>query len=148
MERKMDEQVLKPATETEILLDGEKIGDFFIKPWTISKCAEISPCLEKVLGELKKRRLTFRDFIEVKKDGEGKDTVSVLNLDQLFFVITPHVPEMMKITLGITSEELDKVKPDMMLPIAVCILRQNVGYIKNSLALMTVMVQTMAKASV
>jgi hypothetical protein len=34
-----------------------------------------------------------------------------------------------------------------MLPIIVCILRQNVGYIKNSLALMTSMVQTVAKLS-
>ena len=144
---KKDDGTLPPATEQEILLDGEKIAGYVIKPWTIRKCAEISPILEKVLLELKKRRLTFRDFVILEKQLDGKDKVTVTNLDQLFFCITPFVPDLMEKTLGITGEELEKISPDSMLPIIVCILRQNVGYIKNSLALMTSMVQTVAKLS-
>ena len=144
---KKDDGTLPPATEQEILLDGEKIAGYVIKPWTIRKCAEISPILEKVLKELKKRRLTFRDFVILEKQPDGKDKVTVTNLDQLFFCITPFVPDLMEKTLGITQEELEKISPDSMLPIIVCILRQNVGYIKNSLALMTSMVQTVAKLS-
>ena len=144
---KKDDGTLPPATEQEILLDGEKIAGYLIKPWTIRKCAEISPILEKVLIELKKRRLTFRDFVILEKQPDGKDKVTVTNLDQLFFCITPFVPDLMEKTLGITQEELEKISPDSMLPIIVCILRQNVGYIKNSLALMTSMVQTVAKLS-
>ena len=144
---KKDDGTLPPATEQEILLDGEKIAGYLIKPWTIRKCAEISPILEKVLKELKRRRLTFRDFVVLGKDAEGKDKVTVNNLDQLFFCITPFVPELIEKTLGVSGDELDKINPDSMLPIIVCILRQNVGYIKNSLALMTSMVQTVAKLS-
>jgi len=144
---KKDDGTLPPATEQEILLDGEKIAGYLIKPWTIRKCAEISPILEKVLKELKRRRLTFRDFVILEKDAEGKDKVTVTNLDQLFFCITPFVPELIEKTIGVSGDELDKINPDSMLPIIVCILRQNVGYIKNSLALMTSMVQTVAKLS-
>jgi len=144
---KKDDGTLPPATEQEILLDGEKIAGYLIKPWTIRKCAEISPILEKVLKELKRRRLTFRDFVVLGKDAEGKDKVTVNNLDQLFFCITPFVPELIEKTIGVSGDELDKINPDSMLPIIVCILRQNVGYIKNSLALMTSMVQTVAKLS-
>ena len=144
---KKDDGTLPPATEQEILLDGEKIAGYVIKPWTIRKCAEISPILEKVLLELKKRRLTFRDFVILEKQPDGKDKVTVTNLDQLFFCITPFVPELIEKTIGISGDELDKINPDSMLPIIVCILRQNVGYIKNSLALMTSMVQTVAKLS-
>ena len=74
---KKDDGTLPPATEQEILLDGEKIAGYVIKPWTIRKCAEISPILEKILKELKKRRLTFRDFVILEKDAEGKDKVTV-----------------------------------------------------------------------
>ena len=146
-DQKKDDGTLPPATEQEILLDGEKIAGYLIKPWTIRKCAEISPILEKVLIELKKRRLTFRDFVILEKTAEGKDKVTVTNLDQLFFCITPFVPELIEKTIGVSGDELDKINPDSMLPIIVCILRQNVGYIKNSLALMTSMVQTVAKLS-
>jgi len=146
-DQKKDDGTLPPATEQEILLDGEKIAGYLIKPWTIRKCAEISPILEKVLKELKRRRLTFRDFVVLGKDAEGKDKVTVNNLDQLFFCITPFVPELIEKTIGVSGDELDKINPDSMLPIIVCILRQNVGYIKNSLALMTSMVQTVAKLS-
>ena len=146
-DQKKDDGTLPPATEQEILLDGEKIAGYLIKPWTIRKCAEISPILEKVLKELKRRRLTFRDFVILEKDAEGKDKVTVTNLDQLFFCITPFVPELIEKTIGVSGDELDKINPDSMLPIIVCILRQNVGYIKNSLALMTSMVQTVAKLS-
>ena len=143
-----NEKTLLPATEPEILLDGENIAGYLIKPWTIRKCAEISPVLEKILAGLKKRRLAFRDFIVLDKGPDGKDKVTILNLDQLFFCITPFMPELIEKTLGISGDDLDKIHPDDMLPIIVCILRQNVGYIKNSLALMTSMIRTVAKMSV
>jgi hypothetical protein len=146
-EQKKDDGTLPPATEQEIVLDGEKIGGHFIKPWTIRKCAGITPILELIHGSLKKRRLTFRDFVILEKQPDGKNKVTVTNLDQLFFCVTPYAPALIEKTLDITPEELDKIKPDDMLPIIVCILRQNVGYIKNSLALMTSMVQTVAKLS-
>jgi hypothetical protein len=149
MDENAEKDVLStPASAEEILLDGEKVEGFLIKPWTLSKCAEVSPILEKIYLELKKRKLTFRDFVHVTKNEEGKDKIEVINLDQLYFSITPFTPAVIALTLGITAEEVDKIKPDSMFPIIICILRQNIGYIKNSVALMTSMVQAISKLSV
>ena len=137
-----EKEVIPEATQTEILADGEMVDGFLVKPWTISKSAKISPVLEKILIEVKKRNLTFKDFIEVVKDKDGNDRVKIINLDQLFFCIIPYAPELLTITLDKTIEEIDKASVDIMYHVIPCIIRQNISYLKNSVALMTSVVRT------
>ena len=128
----MDE---KP-TNAEVLLDGETVAGFNVRPWTISKCAALTPVFEKIAAEMKRRKLSFRDFFTVTKDGE-KEKVEVLNLDQLLFALLPLVPEIISKTLDITQEEVDTIPQDAVLTITVTIVKQNMDYLKNLFALTT-----------
>lgn len=132
---------METATDAEILIDGEKIAGRLVKPWTISKCAAVTPVFEKIAGELKKRHLTFQDFFTPKADG----AVETINIEQLFFVIMPYVPELIKITLDIDSEEVDKIAPEDMMQYVAVIAQQNIGYIKNLFALITTAMQMLRK---
>lgn len=145
MEALIDPSV--PATEKEILIDKDTVAGIKIKPWTISKCSEVTPFLERIYIELKKRHLTFKDFFIIEPSPEGKEKITVMNLDQLFFTIMPFSADIIKTTLSLTTEELDKVSPEEAHTIIATILRQNIGYIKNSFALIRMSVQTLAKKS-
>jgi len=123
-------------TNAEVLLDGEIVAGFTVRPWTISKCVALTPVFEKVAAEMKRRKLSFRDFFAVTKDGE-KEKVEVLNLDQLLFALLPLVPEIISKTLDVSLEEVDTIPQDAVLTITVVIVKQNMDYLKNLFALTT-----------
>jgi hypothetical protein len=130
----MDE--IKTPSQTEILLDGEKVGEFIVRPWTITKCATLSPVLERISEDFKKRKLSFRDFYASKKiEGSDKTEFEILNSDKLFFVIMPYTPEVLKISLGIDDETLEGINPEIAITIVLVILKQNIDFIKNWFAL-------------
>jgi len=133
-----------PVTDAEILIDEEKIAGRTVKPWTISKCAAVTPIFEKISVELKKRKLTFRDFFSPTVDG----SIESINIEQLFFVIMPYTPELIKITLDIDDEEVDKIAQEDMMQYVAVIARQNIGYIKNFFALVTTAMQMLRKMTV
>lgn len=135
------QELTEKPTDAEILIDSEEIAGLRVKPWTISKCAAITPVFEKIAGELKRRKISFRDFFAPNADG-GVDTI---NIEQLFFVIMPYVPEIMEITLDIDKEEIEKLPPETMMSFIAVIARQNIGYIKNLFALMTTAVKMLKK---
>lgn len=120
------------TNSVDILLDGEKVAGHIVKPWTITKAAALSPVFEKIQAELKNRKLSFRDFFA------GGATI---NIDQLFFVIMPYVPEILKITLGITEDEVDKIGQGDLMKFIVVIVQQNLDYLKNLFALIVSMAQ-------
>lgn len=134
-------------TTVEILEDGEKIAGFLVKPWTISKCARLTPAFEKIAGELKKRKLTFRDFFAMKKNEDGTTGVEILNLDQLMFSIMPAVPEVLKITLDAGDAEIDKIRQDDVMKFVVVIVRQNFDYVKNLFALMSTLAEMVQRGT-
>jgi hypothetical protein len=135
---------IEQPSSAEILIDGEKIAGRLVKPWTITKCAAVTPVFEKITAELKKRKLTFQDFFAKKDDG----TVESINIEQLFFAIMPYVPELIKITLDIDDEEVDKIAQEDMMNYVAVIARQNIGYIKNLFALITTAMQMLRKMTV
>ena len=117
---------IKPDN-AEILLDGEMIAGLLVKPWTLTKCAALSPVFERIANDLKKRNLSFRDFF-----ADGK----VLNIEQLYFVIMPFMPEVLKITLDTDVEKIDQTA---IIQFIVVIVRQNIEYLKNLFALISTM---------
>lgn len=124
--------------DAEILLDGEQVCGFIVRPWTISKCAAMTPVFEMIAGELKKRNLKFRDLFDISK---GK--VELLNMEPLFFTVMPYSPDIIAITLDLSADELKKISQDKMFDIMSAIVRQNVGYVKNLFALMMQTVATL-----
>jgi hypothetical protein len=113
----------------EVLLDGETVAGVLVKPWTLTKCAALSPVFEKIANDLKKRHLSFKDFF-----AEGK----VINIEQLYFIIMPFMPEVLKITL---DTDVDKLDQSTVLQFIVAIVRQNIEYLKNLFALIATMAQ-------
>ena len=116
-------------SNAEVLLDGEMVAGFMVKPWTLTKCASLSPVFESIAIDLKKRNLSFRDFFS-----DGK----VLNIEQLYFVIMPFMPEILRITL---DTDVDKIDQTSIINFIVVIVRQNIEYLKNLFALITTMAQ-------
>ena len=116
-------------SNAEVLLDGEMVAGFMVKPWTLTKCALLSPVFESIAIDLKKRNLSFRDFFS-----DGK----VLNIEQLYFVIMPFMPEILRITL---DTDVDKIDQTSIINFIVVIVRQNIEYLKNLFALITTMAQ-------
>ena len=125
----------KPSS-VEILLDGQEIAGLMIRPWTITQCGRLAGTFEQITEELKKRKLSYRDFFSVDEKGN----VEVLNLDQLFFTLMPFVPEVLQITLG-HDVDIDKIKQSDVMVIVAVIVRQNIDYLKNLFAL----IATLAK---
>ena len=119
-----------PANNIEVLLDGDMVAGIKVKPWTITQAAALSPVFERISSDMKKRKISFRDFF-----ADGK----VMNMDQLFFIIMPYAPEILKITLKATDEELDKIAQKDMMEFLAVIARQNIEYLKNLFALIVQM---------
>ena len=113
----------------EILLDGETVAGILVKPWTLTKCAALSPLFERIAVDLRKRNLAFKDFF-----AEGK----VINIEQLYFAIMPFMPEILKITL---DTDVDKINQTAIIQFIVVMVRQNIEYLKNLFALITTMAQ-------
>jgi len=116
----------------EALLDGEEVAGRIVRPWTIRKAAALSPTFASIQADMKARKLSFRDFF-----ADGK----VINVDQLFFVIMPFAPDIIKITLGVTDEELDKISQNDMTKLVSVIALQNIEYLKNLFALIMTLTQ-------
>jgi len=123
-------------SDLEILLDGEEVAGYKIQPWTLSKSAALTPVFEKIMLDFKKRNIKFQDFFVSKENG-----FDVINVDQLFFVIMPHIPEILKITLGVDDKQVDKINQTDVMSFIVVIVRQNIEYLKNLFALTAAMAQ-------
>jgi hypothetical protein len=130
------------ASDVEILLDGEEIAGVMVRPWTVTKCSAVTPAIEKIALELRRRKLAYRDFFAVTGD-----KVEVLNIEQLFFVIMPNAPEILKITLDMNDEQINKIKQEDIAKFIIVIIRQNIDYVKNLFALITMAMQMLKKAT-
>jgi hypothetical protein len=122
------------TTETDVLFDGEKVGNWEVRPWRLIECVKITPIIERIKEELKVRHLTFRDFF-AKKEVDGKESLEILNIEQLVFIILPQLPEIFEITLGKTKEEVEAISQTEMLELMAVIFSQNSEYLKNLFAL-------------
>lgn len=142
------EKALPDANEIDKMRDtAEEIGGVKIKPWGFDEAEAILPVLEKILVDLKARKISLRDFIHTEKstDSEGKErtSVEVINFDQLYFCATRYLRDILKISLHITDKEISNLSPDVSMLIFARIIMQNIGYLKNSLALVVTLTARM-----
>ena len=122
----MQESKEEKPGNVEVLLDGEMVAGYLVKPWTIRKAAALSPVFARIQATLKEQHLAFRDFF-----ADGK----VINMDQLFFLIMPFAPDIIQETLGISDAEVDKIGQSDMVKFISVIALQNIEYLKNLFAL-------------
>lgn len=123
-------EVSAPPSDAEILLDADSVAGFTVRPWTLSKSAALSPVFEEITRELKRRKLNFRDFF-VKG--------AVINIDQLYFVVAPFIPEILRITLD--GKDTESISQTDALKLITIIVRQNIEYLKNLFALIAALAQ-------
>jgi hypothetical protein len=135
--------MIPKATDAEVLLDEEKFGPFTIRPWSIIKCCSMSPIIEKIANEVKKRGLSYRDFFV--KEGEAYKSI---NTDQLFFIITPFLPEILCITLDVEMKDIETLPRDNLMGVLATIVSQNAGYLKNFFALIASMNQDLRNVTI
>ena len=130
------EQQLPEASDVEVLRDKvESFMGFNVKPWGFDEIESLTPIFEMIFIELKKRKLATRDFYLMTKDEAGKTKVEILNFEQLYFIIMPHLRQIFKITLHLDDEKISTIQPDQMMNLLLKIILQNIGYLKNWLAL-------------
>ena len=134
------EKELPEASEVEVLKDNaEDVFGFHVKPWGFDEIEKLTPVFELIFIDLKKRKILLKDFYQLTKepqgDGSEKTKIELLNFDQLYFAIMPNVRAVFKITLHITDDEISRITPEQMPVLFLKIVMQNVGYLKNWLAL-------------
>ena len=134
------EKELPEASEIDVLKDGvEDVFGFKIKPWGFDEVEKLTPVFELIFINLKKRKILLKDFYHLTKEpdagGQEKTKIELLNFDQLYFAIMPNVRAVFKISLHVSDEEISKITPEQMPILFLKIVMQNVGYLKNWLAL-------------
>jgi hypothetical protein len=130
MEAKDDlvKEVSALPSDAETLLDSDTVAGITVRPWTLSKGAALSPVFEEIVKEFKRRKLNFRDFF-AKSD--------TINIDQLYFVVAPFIPEILRITLD--GKDIENISQPDSLKLVTIIVRQNIEYLKNLFALIAVL---------
>ena len=134
------EKELPEASEIDVLKDGvEDVFGFKIKPWGFDEVEKLTPVFELIFINLKKRKILLKDFYHLTKEpdagGQEKTKIELLNFDQLYFAIMPNVRAVFKISLHVSDDEISKIAPEQMPILFLKIVMQNVGYLKNWLAL-------------
>lgn len=136
IDKKELEAALPEAGDAAVLKDNpEPAGQFQVSPWGFDEIEALNPTFEAIYAELKRRKISLRDFYQVSKVGEGKEKIDLINFDQLYFVIMPHLRHIFKVSMHITDEDVSKIRPDEMTTMLLKIVMQNIGYLKNWLAL-------------
>jgi hypothetical protein len=133
------ESIPKPI-EAEILLDCVEVAGYKIKPWSILKAKLLSPVIEEIIVEFKRRGISLKSFFKL----EGVET-EIVNIEQVLFAIQPSLPKIIAITLNIKEEELDNIKQADVFNIISVILQQNIEYLKNLFALTIVAMKELKK---
>jgi hypothetical protein len=127
---------LPEAGDVAVLKDrSEPAGEFNVKPWGFDEIEQLTPTFERIFSDLKRRKLSLRDFYQTTKLPEDKERIDLLNFDQLYFVIMPHLREIFKISMRISDSDVSRIRPDDMATMLLKIVMQNIGYLKNWLAL-------------
>jgi hypothetical protein len=127
------------APDVEVLKDRpEPVADLSVKPWGFDEIEALTPVFEKIYSDLKRRKISLTDFYHVVKTevgGTPSTKIELLNFEQLYFVIMPHLREIFKITLHVDDKEISEIDPESMMTLLLKIVMQNIGYLKNWLAL-------------
>jgi hypothetical protein len=130
-------QIPEADSVTTLLDKTEDVCGFKLQPWRFKEYEQIIPIVEKISLDMKKRNLTYKDFFQIKKkeDEVGSTDFDLLNYEQLLFLINPYIRPLLKISANATDEAVDKITPDELSVILLKIVVQNIGYLKNWLAL-------------
>jgi hypothetical protein len=124
------------APDVEALKDrSENVAGFNVRPWGFDEIEKMTPVFEKIYSGLKARKLTLKDFYQQTKIDDGNSKIELINFDQLYFVVMPHVREVFKISTGASDSDLSKMPPEVMPILLLKIVMQNIGYLKNWFAL-------------
>lgn len=132
----MSENKPSEPSEPEILIDYDEVYGYKVRPWSILKTAEMTPVFEKIILEMKSRKLTFKDFFSKSVEGNNVK-LEMLNIDQLFFILTPVVPDILAVTLGIEKKDIDSIPTKAVPSLIATIFNQNFEYLKNWFALIS-----------
>lgn len=143
-DKKALETSLPEAGEVEVLKDSaEEVAGVKVRPWGFDEVEAMTPVFEKIMLDLKARKISLRDFIHktetTNKKGEKETKIEVINFDQLYFCLMPRMREIFRISLHITDAEISKLTPSQTTLIFAKIVMQNIEYLKNSLALVTML---------
>ena len=135
-DKKNLEQALPEANDVEKLKDkAEECAGFHVKPWGFDEVEKLNPVFEQIILDLKKRKIGLKDFYQRSNGDDGKPKIEIINFDQLYFVIMPHLRALLSISININPEDVSAITPEQSTLLITKIIQQNIGYLKNWLAL-------------
>jgi len=126
--------------ELDVLLSEIEIGPYKIKPWSFGRLKKVLPPLLAILPPLKDMGITI-------DNAEEKFKEHWLDIIMLLPDAIKYVGEIIGVTLIISEDEVEEIDPDLIMPIALTIIAQNVGRIKNSLPLIMSQCKSMVRAA-
>jgi hypothetical protein len=94
-----------------------EIAGYKILPWGIQQISRLSPAMKRIYMRMQEDEITLTDM--------AKD------LPKLVFAILPESTMILRETLKITDEEVDKIPQDQLLNMIATIINANTTYLKN-----------------
>jgi hypothetical protein len=114
--------------EAEVLFPETAVGGYVVRPWSMGKVIELDPEFRELIQRAKDSGLTFERFSGIVS---GDGTPDLETFYEIFSVFAPVMPRLTSKTLGISVEEATELGAVEAVEIALTILVQNVGVIKN-----------------
>ena len=145
------DKALPDAGEVEILKDRtEPVGKFEVKPWGFDEIEMLNTTFSKIYSSFKQQKISIQDFFHtsksVDKTGVEKTSIELLNFDKLYFTLIPFMREIFKASIKdnatgnrIDDKGISNITAVEMPSLFMTIVSQNIGFLKNWLALVKLM---------
>ena len=111
----------KESSKIGMLITEESVAGLTLYPWTLATLIQISPILLRISTVITKSKLKI-DLSTVDK-----------SLPFLITAVLPELPEIFAVTLRKDVNEMKELSADVAIVLALRIVQQNLGYLKNSL---------------
>jgi hypothetical protein len=110
-----------------VLVSEIEVYGYKIKPWGIATLSRLSPTLEAIVTDLKKRNVTLK--------------TAEADIAGVIFSILPYAVDIVAVSLKISKEEVENIPAEQSPVILFTIISQNLEYLKNWFSPINLMVK-------
>jgi len=119
----MADQKEKP--EEAILFPEVEINGINVKPWTFGKLFQLATILDSAITKLDAAGIDIEGLMQ-------KDVISYTTIARMFAIMAEEVLEVIKISVDISQEDIEKLDMETGIKLAFTIFNQNKETIKNA----------------
>jgi hypothetical protein len=131
-EKKAPEGIPAPSEIETIAEEPVEIAGYKILPWGIRQISQLSPAMGRIYMRMKEQEIKFESVAQ--------------DMPKLIFCIMPEAADILRVTLKISDEEVEKIPQEHLMDMIAFIINANLPYLKNWIRLATSLVRGATKA--